>query len=265
MELAYFFWKGYFALGSLHLKSGKTKEALPYFEKVLSYNPNDYVSYSVLVSTYYSEGNREKVKYYLEKAIKQGVNQAYFYQLLGIIYIDEKNYEKAEEALQAGISMEDLSVTDLSNAQFYMGVLYDKTERREEMEDSMKQAIKLHPDNAMALNYLGYTYLVQDRKIEEAYRMIKKAYDIEPNNGAFLDSLGWAYYKKGDYQSAQKYLERAAEKEKDEEVYGHLGHLYLKLEEYEKALLWFVKAHEISGSKETQKILDEILWKILEK
>jgi tetratricopeptide (TPR) repeat protein len=77
--------------------------------------------------------------------------------------------------------------------------------------------------------------------------------------------LGWAYYKKGNYLLAQKHLERAAEKEKDAEVYEHLGYLYLKLEEYEKALLWFAKAYEISGNKEIQKILGEISGKIWEK
>ncbi|MDD3725976.1 MAG: tetratricopeptide repeat protein [Candidatus Ratteibacteria bacterium] len=259
VELANFFWKGYFSLGLLYDKQKREKESIECFEKVVSLNPSEIVSYSFLASTYYSGGNREKARYYLEEAIKNGIKSAHLYQFLGIIYMDEKEYDKAEDILNKSIKID-----DLSNTRFYLGILYDKTERQEMMEEQMKKAIEIDPNNAMALNYLGYTYLINDKNIEEAYKMIRKACRIDPDNGAFLDSLGWAYYKMGNYRLAKKYLEKAVEKEKDPEVYEHLGYVYMKLKEYDKALLWFGKAYEITGNKELQKIMDDIRKNIVE-
>ncbi|MCM8777535.1 MAG: tetratricopeptide repeat protein [Candidatus Omnitrophica bacterium] len=259
VELAHFFWKGYFSLGLLYDKLGMKKKSIECLEKAVSLNPSEIISYSLLASAYYSEGNKEKAKYYLEEAISNGINSAQFYQFLGIIYLDESTYDKAEEVFKKSIDIENLSST-----RFYLGVLYDKTGKWEKMEEEMKKAIEIDPDNAAALNYLGYTYLIQDRNIHEAYKLIKKACKIEPDNGAFLDSLGWAYYKMGNYHLAKKYLEKAVDKEKDAEVYEHLGYVYLKLKEYEKALLWFTKAYEINGKQDIQKIMDEIRKHILE-
>ncbi|MCX8082850.1 MAG: tetratricopeptide repeat protein [bacterium] len=257
VELAPFFWKGYFSLGLLYDNLGRKNEALKCFEKAVSLNPSEIISYSFLASAYYSEGNKDKAKYYLEEAIRNGIKSAHLYQFLGIIYMDENNYDKAEEVLRQSIEIE-----DLSNTRFYLGVIYDKKEQKEKMEAEMKKAIELNPDNAMALNYLGYTYLIQDRNIKEAYEMIKKACKIEPDNGAFLDSLGWAYYKMGKYTIAKSYLEKAVEKEKDAEVYEHLGYVYMNLKEYESALLWFTKAYEISKKEEISKIINKIKEKI---
>ena len=259
VELAPSFWKGYFSLGLLYDRQGQRTKSIECFEKAVSLNPSEIVSYSFLASAYYSEGNKEKAKYYIEQAIKNGISSAHFYQFLGIIYMDEKVYDKAEECFQKSIKIEDLSTT-----RFYLGVLYDKTERRDKMEEEMKKAIELDNNNAMALNYLGYTYLTQDKNLKEAYNLIKKACKIEPDNGAFLDSLGWAYYKMGRYHLAKQYLEKAADKERDGEVYEHLGYVYLKLKEYEKAILWFTKAYELNNKEDTRKILDDIRKKILE-
>ncbi|MCM8829959.1 MAG: tetratricopeptide repeat protein [Candidatus Omnitrophica bacterium] len=259
VELAHFFWKGYFSLGLLYDKLGMKKKSIEFFEKAVSLNPSEIISYSLLASAYYSEGNKEKAKHYIEEAIRNGINSAQFYQFLGIIYMDESAYDKAEAVFRKSIEIEDISGT-----RFYLGVLYDKTGEREKMEAEMKKAIELDHNNAAALNYLGYTYLIQDRNIQEAYKLIKKACEIEPDNGAFLDSLGWAYYKMGKYHLAVKYLEKAVEKEKDAEVYEHLGYVYLKLKEYERALLWFIKAYEINRKQDIQKIMDEIRKHILE-
>ena len=62
------------------------------------------------------------------------------------------------------------------------------------------------PQNATALNYLGYMLADRGVKLDEALGMIKKAVDLDPSNGAYLDSLGWAYFRLGKYESGGREL-----------------------------------------------------------
>ncbi len=257
VEISELFWKAHFSLGLLYNKLGKEEESIKHLVRVIELDSGNRLSYSFLASIYYSKGDIEKTRYYLNRAIKNEIKDPEFYNLLGVTYLEEKNYEKAKEAFRNGIEIE-----DNSSGRFYLGTLYEKTSDKDKMETEIKKAIELNPDNAVALNYLGYTYLLEDRDIEEAYKMIKKACEIDPDNGAFLDSLGWAYYKMGSYRRSKKYLEEAAVLEKDAEIYEHLGHLYIKLEDYTKALYWFVRSYEMSNNKDLLKIIGELKERI---
>ena len=94
----------------------------------------------------------------------------------------------------------------------------------------MQRAIALNPQNAAALNYLGYTYAELGERLDEAEKLIRRALAIEPDDGYFIDSLGWVYYQRGDYQKAVDQLERAIERAGDDPtVTEHLGDAYEKL------------------------------------
>jgi Flp pilus assembly protein TadD len=57
--------------------------------------------------------------------------------------------------------------------------------------------------------------------------MIQMAVNLNPEDGYIVDSLGWAYYRLGDYRSAQATLERAVElRPADAEINDHLGDAY---------------------------------------
>ena len=250
ITLAGGFWKSTVALALLYNKQGKEEEALKYFQKAVELNPKDIVSRSFIIFSRYKAGDTSGAKTLLEDAFSKGVRNTELYNLFAVILIEEKDYSGAEKTLRESLDFEETSA-----ARFYLGIVYDKTARAGSMEEEMKKAIEIDPGNALALNYLGYSYLLQDKNLREAYRMIKKACKIEPDNGAFLDSLGWAYYKKGNHRRAQKLLEEAASLEEDAEIYEHLGYLYMEIKEYPKSLSWFIKAYEISRAK---KLLDEI-------
>lgn len=250
IKLSQSFWKGIVALALLYSKQGKEAEANEYFRRAVSLNPKDSVSYSFLISSSYRAKEKEKTKSLLNEALGNGIRNAEFYNLLGTIYSEEEDYPRAEEFFRKSTQLQ-----DTSTARFYLGMVYDKMNLPEKMEEEMKKAIEIEPENALALNYLGYSYLVKDRNLQEAYELIKRACSIEPENGAFLDSLGWAYFKQGNYRKAKKYLEKAAGIEQDAEIYEHLGYLYLELSEYTKSITWFMKAYEIGKNA---KLIDKI-------
>ena len=61
------------------------------------------------------------------------------------------------------------------------------------------------------MNYLAYSWLERNYKIEEAIQMLKRAYEQKKNDPYIIDSVGWGYYLIGDYVNAEKYLKQAVE------------------------------------------------------
>ncbi|MDB5662362.1 MAG: hypothetical protein JWN59_700 [Sphingomonas bacterium] len=91
----------------------------------------------------------------------------------------------------------------------------------------LKQAVKLAPDQAVALNYLGYAQLERRENLAEAEKLIERASALKPDDAAITDSLGWTYYLRGDVPRAITMLERAVAGEPAEPTINeHLGDAY---------------------------------------
>ena len=103
-------------------------------------------------------------------------------------------------------------------------------------EPMLRRVLKLQPDHATALNFLGYSFADEGIRLEEALEMIQRAVELDPWNGAFLDSLGWVYFQMGRYDEARAPLESAArEFPADAVILEHLGDLYRELGESDLA------------------------------
>ena len=96
-----------------------------------------------------------------------------------------------------------------------------------EGKKALEEAYKLAPDQAVVLNYLGYSQLERRENTEEAERLIRQASKLQPQDHAITDSLGWALYIRGDLPQAIALLERAAAGEPaDTAINEHLGDAY---------------------------------------
>lgn len=93
--------------------------------------------------------------------------------------------------------------------------------------DALAQAVKLAPDEPLALNYLGYAKIVHGEPVAPAQALLEKASKLRPKDPAITDSLGWAYYLAGEPKRALPLIERAAlASPTDVEVNEHLGDVY---------------------------------------
>jgi tetratricopeptide (TPR) repeat protein len=103
-------------------------------------------------------------------------------------------------------------------------------ERSGAWDEAVKQFRKLlakQPDNAAALNYLGYMFADRGVNLEEARTMLTKAVDLEPSSGAYQDSLGWVYFRLGELDRAEKHLTEALRLEPfDATLREHVGDLF---------------------------------------
>lgn len=112
----------------------------------------------------------------------------------------------------------------------------------------MRALLAQDPDNAEALNFIGYALAVRGRDLDEAEALVRRALELSPGNGAFLDSLGWVLFQKGDFARAVEHLERAcALLPREPEVAEHLADAYARLARWREAQQLYRRALEILG------------------
>jgi len=106
-------------------------------------------------------------------------------------------------------------------------------------ERDFRRVIELKPDDAEALNALGYTLADRTDRRSEALELIERAIKIKPDEPAIIDSLGWIRYRMGDLEASLKELRRAFEKQGDPEIAAHLGEvLWVKGDRDEARRIW---------------------------
>ena len=126
--------------------------------------------------------------------------------------------------------------------------------------ESFDTLLEVYPNNAEISNFVGYTLIDRNIRLEEGLSLIKFAVNQEPQNGFFIDSLGWAYYQLGKFSKAITYLERAIEIEPQEmEITDHLGDAYFKIGRMKEAKLVWKRALTLKGKTE---ILENIKLKL---
>ena len=121
-----------------------------------------------------------------------------------------------------------------------LAICYERTSQIIEAEDAFETGLSLNPNDAVALNYLGYWWADEGRRLDEAIEYIKKAVSLYPRSGAYADSLGWVYYKKEEYDNAVIWLEKAIQLDPTDGIIAdHLGDAYWKTgRTYEAHFKW---------------------------
>ena len=145
-------------------------------------------------------------------------------------YKNAKKYEKAIDYYTQIIS----SLSDKSDMKsdllYRRGGSYERLGNYEKSDEDLLHSLKINPDDAYALNYLAYSWLERDYKIDEAFQMLEKAYATKSEDPYIIDSIGWAYYLIDNYVEAEKYLKRAVElMPEDPVVNDHYGDILWKL------------------------------------
>ncbi len=102
-------------------------------------------------------------------------------------------------------------------------LLLENMDRIADAELDLRAIVAADPDNAEALNALGYTLADRTQRYAEAQALIEKALRLQPDSAAFLDSLGWVQHRLGRDAEALRNLRRAFALQQDAEIAAHLG------------------------------------------
>ena len=143
--------------------------------------------------------------------------------------------ERAWKVLQQAL----LQFPDDLNLLYTRAMQAEKRNDLVQMEKDLRLIIKRDPDNAMALNALGYTLSDRTTRYDEAKVLIEQAHKLNPEDPAVLDSLGWVNYRLGNLDEAERLLRMALERFPDQEVAAHLGEvLWVNGKQREARQIW---------------------------
>lgn len=183
---------------------------------------------SVLANVLAQRGKTKDAVKAVEKLIEQDPDNIDALLTLAGVYQKGRMYPKAEEALERASEVAE-SKAERVGVLFAFGALHERAKEYDKAEARFRELIEIDPENASALNYLGYMFADRSIHLDEAHDLIQRALDQEPNNGAYLDSLGWVYYRQDKLELAAKFLERSLKQyDSDPVVLSHLGDVYFK-------------------------------------
>ena len=181
---------------------------------------------------------------------------------------DIANFNKNSEEYQTAIKYYSNLIKNFENDSFKSDLLYRRGGSYERKGDyvnadkDLLESLKIDPDDAYVLNYLAYSWLERDYKIEEAMSMLEKAYSLKSNDPYIIDSIGWAYYLINDYVKAEDFLIRAVELMPDDPIVNdHYGDILWNLNQKIQARYFWKNVLEMDDVQKD--MIDKINIKLL--
>ena len=208
------------------------------------------------------EGKKNSLKFLNKKIRSLKFKSPKIYFDLGNIYKGFKEYNKSIEnynfALD-GISKDSNSYADIL---YRRGGSYERLKDYKKADNDLLLSLKLNPDQPYVLNYLAYSWLEREIKINRSMEMLLRAYDQKRDDPYIIDSVGWAYYLTEDYISAEKYLKNALLiMPEDPIVNDHYGDVLWKLNMKLQATYYWKAA--LSSDEAEDKLKESINKKLL--
>ncbi|MHA7885461.1 tetratricopeptide repeat protein [Nitratireductor rhodophyticola] len=169
----------------------------------------------------------DEAETYLNAAIEKDPDDIRAYLSLGRVYAVQKDFRSAAGVYDRAVARIKEPEREDWSLFYQRGIAYERLKEWEKAEPNFFKALELYPDQPQVLNYLGYSWVDMNIKLEEGLELIGRAVELRPNDGYIVDSLGWAHYRLGRYEEAAKELERAVSLRPEDPVLNdHLGDAY---------------------------------------
>ena len=178
-------------------------------------------------------------------------------------YKNTKNYEKAIEYYTKVIDVLDNNSDIKSDLLYRRGGSYERKGDYVNADKDLQESLKIDPSDAYVLNYLAYSWLEREYKIDKAIEMLELAYNSTEDDPYIIDSIGWAYYLIDDYSKAEEFLKRAVELMPDDPIVNdHYGDILWKLNQKIQARYFWKNVLKMKDVEE--EMIKKINIKLLE-
>ena len=168
----------------------------------------------------YLKKNFEKIN---NPSIKIIFDMANFYKSF-------KQYDEAIKLYSELLRKIDKNSNSYADVLYRRGGCYERIKKFKKSDEDLLQSLNIKPSDPYVMNYLAYSWLERDYKIDEALLMLEDAYNQEQDDPYIIDSIGWAYYLIKDYEKAEKYLVKAVQLMPDDPIVNdHYGDILWKL------------------------------------
>ncbi len=177
----------------------------------------------------------------------------------------QENYAAAVASYDTAIALTDSAAGGNWFLHYARGISHERLKQWDQAETDFRRALELNPDQPQVLNYLGYSLVERQEKLDEALDMIQRAVAARPDSGYIVDSLGWVLFRLGRYDEAVEHMEHAVElMPVDPVVNDHLGDVYWAVGRAREAefqwsrALSFIDPEDIDGEADPDRIRRKI-------
>jgi tetratricopeptide (TPR) repeat protein len=236
----------HFYLGALSEQRGDNSKAIVHYEQV---PPGEefFPAIARVVELRLADKNLDGARKFLAETrgrFPQHALRLYLFE--AEVLMQAKHYEDGNKLLTAALKQ----FPAQPNLLYSRSTFSEKRRDLPLMEKDLRAILKKDPDNAFALNALGYTLSNQVGRYDEAHTLISRALALKPDDPAVLDSMGWVEFRRGNIKVARDLLEKAYTKFPDPEVAAHYGEALWVLGERDEAREIWQKALQGSGEAE---------------
>ncbi|MEM6372678.1 MAG: tetratricopeptide repeat protein [Pseudomonadota bacterium] len=181
---------------------------------------------------------------------------------LGDVLRQQDQFEEAAAAYDRAIERTPEGAAGQWFLHYARAISFERVGDWPRAEADFRRALELNPGQPQVLNYLGYSLVEKQIKLDEALEMIEQAVDAtNGESGYIVDSLGWVLYRLGRYDEAVGYMESAVElMPVDPVVNDHLGDVYWAVgREREAQFQWmralsFVDPEDLDGEADPDRM-----------
>ncbi len=184
---------------------------------------------------------------------------------LGDLFRQQEDYSAAAAAYDRALEFTEEGAPSQWFMLYARGIARERMDRWDDAEADFRKALELRPDQPQVLNYLGYSLVEKQIKLDEALDMIQRAVAAQPERGYIVDSLGWVLYRLGRYEEAVAHMEKAVElMPVDPVVNDHLGDVYWAVgrkreAEFQwKRALSFIDPDDTDGEADPERIRSKL-------
>ena len=207
-------------------------------------------------------GKKEALNYITSKFEKIDKPNNKFIFDIANFYKNSNEYEQAIKYYSLIIDKLDNTSEVKADLLYRRGGSYERMKNYAKADMDLSESLSINPNDAYVLNYLAYSWLERDYKINEAIEMLEKAYEQKNNDPYIIDSIGWAYYLIDDYTKAEKLLKRAVQMMPDDPIVNdHYGDILWKLDRKIQARYFWSMVLEMQDVEEG--LLDQIKTKLV--
>ncbi len=245
------------AIGTfLYIMNFKTKSQLV-FNEILKKNSEALLANYWLGQIAWEQGDLENS----EKFMNQCINSVQFFPAF---------YSLAEQRIQKGdinraieFYAKALKIKSDAGILIKLGLLYEKLDKRTDVEKIYTQLINDFSDLYIGYNQYAWYLTKNNLELEKAWQYATKANELQPNNASVLDTLGWLSFKNKNFKQAETYLTKAYNiNPATPSVLFHLGALQKQLLNNEAARTLAEKALELNPNFDeaglARKMLEEL-------
>ena len=250
-------------LGRAYMAMLQLDRAETALKKAIEINPYDEYAYNNLGHVYELEQKFDLAEQYYRKQLEVNPLDQYAHANLGQLFESRHEYAKAVPELEKAVTI----TPDNPYTMQLLGVAYLKTGQTDKAMAQFDKAVEKAPEPTM-WNNVAYVLAEANQNLPRAEQYAESAVSstetllrnlsIEQDSytalatsaalATYWDTAGWVYFHEGQLDKAQKYLSAAWNQTQQGEVGDHLGQLYEKRGDKQKAIQMYAEALAARGS-----------------